>query len=122
MNRLVEDRLAAFAKARQAMGRWAKRPAGREHGQRTAAASRHPASESRLSRSSAIIRVAAELAHLLGLALHGVFLEEEALPELAALPFIREFRLATRDWRKLDAERIAEEQRCRGSRGAAFGR
>jgi hypothetical protein len=59
----------------------------------------------------AIIRAAAELAHLLGLDLHGVFLAEQALPELASLPFIREFRLTTGAWQKLDRERIADEQR-----------
>lgn len=63
----------------------------------------------------AIIRAAAELAQLLGLALHGVFLEEEALPELAELPFIREFRLATGAWHKLDRVRIADEQRAAAS-------
>ncbi len=59
----------------------------------------------------AIIRAAAELAQMLGVALHGVFLEDEALPELAALPFIREFRLGTGSWQRLDRQRLAEEQR-----------
>lgn len=58
------------------------------------------------------IRAAAELAHMLGLALHGVFLQDEALTELTALPFVREFRLATGAWQVLDAQRIAEEQRA----------
>lgn len=58
------------------------------------------------------IRVAAELAHMLGLALHGVFLRDEAITELTALPFVREFRLATGAWQALDARRIAEEQRA----------
>ena len=58
----------------------------------------------------AIIRAAAELAQMLGVALHGVFLEDEALPELAALPFIREFRLGTGAWHKLDRQQIAAEQ------------
>jgi hypothetical protein len=57
-----------------------------------------------------IIRVAAELAQLLGLDLRGVYTEEDTLPALAALPFIREFRLETREWRKLDAAQIAQEQ------------
>jgi hypothetical protein len=60
----------------------------------------------------AIIRAAAELAQLLGLALHGVFLEEDALPELAGLPFIREFRLATGEWHKLDRAQLANEQQA----------
>jgi hypothetical protein len=59
----------------------------------------------------AIIRAAAELAQLLGLALHGVFLEE-ALPELASLPFIREFRLTTGEWHKLERAQLADEQRA----------
>lgn len=58
------------------------------------------------------IRTAAELAHMLGLALHGVFLQDEALNELTALPFVREFRLATGAWQKLDQQRIADEQRA----------
>ena len=58
------------------------------------------------------IRVAAELAHMLGLALHGVFLQDVALNELTALPFLREFRLATGVWQQLDQQRIAEEQRA----------
>jgi len=60
----------------------------------------------------ATIRAAAELAHMLGLALHGVFLEDTALTELTALPFIREFRLATGAWQRLDRQRIAEEQQA----------
>jgi hypothetical protein len=58
-----------------------------------------------------IIRAAAELAQLLGLAVHGVFLEEAVLPALAELPFVREFRLATGAWHKLDRKQIADEQR-----------
>jgi hypothetical protein len=57
------------------------------------------------------LRTAAELARLLGLALHGVFLQDAALAQLTALPFVREFRLATGAWQALDAGRIAEEQR-----------
>ena len=60
----------------------------------------------------AIIRAAAELAHMLGIALHGVFMQEEALSDLAELPFIREFRLGTGAWQKLDRGRLAEEQRA----------
>jgi hypothetical protein len=62
------------------------------------------------SMEQAIIRVAAELAHLLKLDLHGVYLDEAALPELAALPFIREFHLASGAWQKLDPDRLADEQ------------
>ncbi len=60
---------------------------------------------------SAIVRAAAELAQMLGIALHGVFVQDEALSELAALPFIREFRLGTGAWQPLDRQRLAEEQR-----------
>lgn len=57
-----------------------------------------------------IIQVAAELAQLLGLDLHGVYLQEAALPELAALPFVREFRLATGGWHRLDRDQLVREQ------------
>jgi len=66
---------------------------------------RHGATE------SAIVRAAAELAQMLGNVLHGVFLQDEALAELAGLPFIREFRLGTGAWQPLDRQRLAEEQR-----------
>jgi hypothetical protein len=59
----------------------------------------------------AIVRAAAELAQMLGIALHGVFVQDEALSELAGLPFIREFRLGTGAWQRLDRHRLAEEQR-----------
>ncbi len=58
-----------------------------------------------------LIRAAAELAQMLGLVLHGVFMQDDALSELAELPFIREFRLGTGDWQKLDRRRLVEEQR-----------
>ncbi len=63
------------------------------------------------SAEQATMHAAAELARMLGLALHGVFIQEEALTELTALPFVREFRLATGVWQAFDARRIAEEQR-----------
>jgi hypothetical protein len=59
----------------------------------------------------AIVRAAAELAQMLGDVLHGVFVQDEALTELAGLPFIREFRLGTGAWQPLDRQRLAEEQR-----------
>jgi hypothetical protein len=61
---------------------------------------------------SAVIDAAAELAQMLGGVLHGVFLDDAALPELAELPFIREFRFAAGAWQKLDRRRLAEEQRA----------
>jgi hypothetical protein len=59
-----------------------------------------------------IVRAAAELAQLLGVMLHGVFVQDEALPALAELPFIREFRLGNGSWQKLDRGRLADEQRA----------
>jgi len=59
-----------------------------------------------------LIRAAAELAQMLGISLHGVFLQDAALSALAELPFVREFRLGTGAWQKLDPERLAEEQRA----------
>jgi hypothetical protein len=58
------------------------------------------------------IRTAAELAQMLGVTLHGVFLQDAALSELTQLPFVREFRLGTGAWQKLDRGRLAEEQRA----------
>lgn len=60
----------------------------------------------------ALIHAAAELAQMLGVALHGFFLEDASLSELAKLPFIREFRLSTGAWQKLDREQLVEEQRA----------
>lgn len=58
----------------------------------------------------AIVRAAAELAQLLGVMLHGVFIEDDVLADLAELPFIREFRLADGGWQRLDRRRLADEQ------------
>jgi hypothetical protein len=60
----------------------------------------------------ALIAAAAELAQILGVVLHGVFLQDATLSELAELPFVREFRLGTGAWQKLDSSRLAEEQRA----------
>jgi hypothetical protein len=57
----------------------------------------------------ALLGRAAEAAHLLRLALHCVLIEDEALAQLAALPFVRELRLPTHDWRPLDPARLAAE-------------
>jgi hypothetical protein len=59
-----------------------------------------------------VVRAAAELAQILGVILHGVFVQDEALPDLAELPFIREFRLGNGGWQKLDRGRLADEQRA----------
>ena len=59
----------------------------------------------------AMLRAAAELARLLGLHLHGVFVEDEALLTLAEFPFAREIRLPTHEWAPLSADRLAAELR-----------
>jgi hypothetical protein len=60
----------------------------------------------------AFVRTAAELAQMLGAALHGVFHQDAALSGLAELTFVREFRLGTGAWQPLDRQRLAEEQRA----------
>jgi hypothetical protein len=57
----------------------------------------------------ALLRAAAEFARELGLALHGVFVEDEALFGLAGFPFVRELRMPTGEWRPLDAAALAGE-------------
>ena len=57
----------------------------------------------------ATLRDAAELARLLHLRLHCVLIEDEALFGLPALPFARELRLPTHEWRPLDTAGIAED-------------
>ena len=59
-----------------------------------------------------IVRTAAELARLLGVDLHGLFIEDEALLALAAWPFARELRLPTHEWRRIDPETLAAELRA----------
>jgi hypothetical protein len=58
-----------------------------------------------------IMRAAAEFARLLGLDLHCLFIEDEAVLALAELPFAREIRLPTHDWSPIDANTIAAELR-----------
>ncbi len=55
------------------------------------------------------LQAAAEFARLLGLAMHGVFVEDESLHALAALPFAREIRLPTHEWTPLAADRLSDE-------------
>lgn len=57
------------------------------------------------------LRAAAEFARLLGLHLHGVFVEDEAVLAFAELPFAREIRLPTHEWTPLGLDRLAEEFR-----------
>lgn len=61
--------------------------------------------------SRAVMREAAELAHLLGLDMFGVFVEDEAVHGLAALPFVRELRLPSHEWHAIDPDRVAAEFR-----------
>jgi hypothetical protein len=59
----------------------------------------------------ATIRLAAELAHGLGLDLHGLFIEDQALLHLAALPFAREIRLPSHQWQAIETSRLESELR-----------
>lgn len=54
------------------------------------------------------LHAVAEFARLLGLELHCVFIEDEAVLSLAALPFAREFQLDTNAWIPMNSERIAD--------------
>lgn len=58
-----------------------------------------------------MIRLAAEIAHGLDLDLHGLFVEDEALHDLAALPFARQILLPTHQWQPVDPDRMATELR-----------
>ncbi|HWP24984.1 MAG TPA: hypothetical protein VNL39_01405 [Xanthobacteraceae bacterium] len=55
------------------------------------------------------VRLAAELARLLHLDVQGLFVEEESLRGLAALPFAREFHPLGGGWRPLDVERLSRD-------------
>lgn len=54
------------------------------------------------------MQLAAEFARLLRLDVHGLFVEEESLRGLAALPFAREFH-PLGGWRPLDMERLSRD-------------
>jgi len=54
---------------------------------------------------------AAELARLLRLDLLGVYIEDEAVHELAGLPFARELRLPSHEWVLVDADQVAADFR-----------
>lgn len=58
-----------------------------------------------------MLRAVAELAVLLDFDLHGLFIEDTALFALADLPFVRELRLPTHEWQKIEPARIAAELR-----------
>src|SRR5262249_4454738 len=57
------------------------------------------------------ITAAAEFARLMGLDLLGIYVEDEAVHALAALPFAREFRLPAHEWGAIESGRIADEFR-----------
>lgn len=57
------------------------------------------------------MRIAAEFAKLLGLEFQAMFVEDEAVLNLAAFPFGREIRMPTREWQSLDRERIESDYR-----------
>ncbi len=60
---------------------------------------------------AATMRTAAEFAQLLGLDLHCLFIEDEALLALAELPFAREIRLPTHTWSPLTADAVEADIR-----------
>ena len=62
------------------------------------------------------LRVAAGLAGLMNLDLHCLFIEDEAVHALAALPFAREIRLPTHVWSPIDADILAAEMRDAAAR------
>lgn len=55
------------------------------------------------------VQLAAELARLLRLDVHGLFVEDESLRGLAALPFAREFHPLGGGWRRLDVEQLSRD-------------
>ncbi|MGH7080635.1 MAG: hypothetical protein ACREFU_21355, partial [Acetobacteraceae bacterium] len=63
-----------------------------------------------------VFRLAAELAHFLALDLEGVFVEDEALVALSALPFARELRVPGHTWQTLDPIRMLEDFRISAGR------
>ena len=57
------------------------------------------------------LRQIAELARLLDVGIHGLFGQDDELLSLAALPFAREIRLPTFEWRRLDVEQLTADLR-----------
>ena len=55
------------------------------------------------------VRIAAEVAALLRLELLGLFVEEQELLDLAAMPFVREFRPLGGGWSRIDADQLARD-------------
>ncbi|MDE2335184.1 MAG: hypothetical protein KGK10_11670 [Rhodospirillales bacterium] len=63
------------------------------------------------SLDAAAMQQAAEVARLLSADLYGLFIEDEALLAMAALPFAREIHYATRTWRALRPDAVESEMR-----------
>lgn len=56
-----------------------------------------------------VLEFSADMADLFGVALQGLFIEHEFLKEFAASSRMREFHLLSREWRSIDAGRMAED-------------
>lgn len=65
-----------------------------------------------------VLRAAAEFARLLELEMLGVFIEDQSLIDLAALPFTRELRLPGYEWQVLEPRRVDEELRAAARQAA----
>jgi hypothetical protein len=57
------------------------------------------------------LRLAADLARLLDVGVHGLFIEDRGLLTFASLPFAREIRLPTFEWHPISAEQMARDLR-----------
>ena len=62
-----------------------------------------------LSAPDRAIRLAAKLAELLHLELLGLFVEDPSLRDLAAIPFVREFRLLGGGWRSIELDQLTHD-------------
>jgi hypothetical protein len=62
-----------------------------------------------LSAPDRAMRLAVELADLLHLELLGLFLEDPGLRDLAAIPFVREFRPLGGGWRRIDLDQLTHD-------------
>ena len=120
VNRLVEDRLRAFASIRKSFGRQSEAALPARLIMAQQLEFRRIVLGCPTIRPNHGMRLAAEMARLLQLDLFGLFVEEESLCGLAALPFVREFQLLGGGWRPLDIERLSRDlgdcrEKCRKS-------
>jgi hypothetical protein len=65
-----------------------------------------------------VLRGAVEFARLLQLEVLGVFIEDQSLIDLAALPFTRELRLPGHEWRMMEPQRVDDELRAAARQAA----